>query len=32
MLKPARQAGADETVVRGKVAERVAAKLEPGAG
>lgn len=32
VLKSARQAGADEIVVRGKVAERVAAKLEPGAG
>lgn len=28
MLKAARQAGADEVVVRGKVADRVAAKLE----
>lgn len=28
MLKAARQAGADEVVVRGKVADRVAARLE----
>ncbi|WP_038052459.1 hypothetical protein [Thioalkalivibrio sp. ALJ1] len=28
MLKAARQSGADEVVVRGKVADRVAAKLE----